>query len=306
MTNSAELNRGGLRYACCYNRAMSLRSRIIFDTSGINELEQGGPASEPLMKGLECGFEVILTAMSADEIISNKTPQKREALLSRFGRLLYSAKCIWPPHEIIRLLLSAHSRNPAQFDWTKVDLRARAYEVAIPLRDFNNELCVQQRKEQFEVEERFKKMWKGLRPLLDAILAKEPSKRPTSYRQAVAIAVMDGGVLWSFGRGLYKYVSGNEPSEAEIKAFMDACPPFRTACYGLVMAWYTGSLRVQDGTATAGRNDLMMATYLPYSDRFVTADWAQRKELRDITTEANIDCGVLSFEEFSGSFAVVA
>jgi hypothetical protein len=278
---------------------------IVFDTTGINELESGGTASEPLMKGLECGFEVVLTAMSAEEIISTPTPEKREALLSRFGRLLYSANCIWPPHEVIRLLVSAHFSNPTQFDWEKVNVRARAYEVAIPLRDFDNELCVQQRKEQFEVEDRFGKMWKGLRPILDAILAKDPSKRPASYREAVAIAVRDGGVLWGFGQGLYKHVSGSEPSESEIKAFMEACPPFRAACYGLVMAWYNGSLRVRDGTATAKRNDLLMAAYLPYCNRFVTADWAQRKDLLEIASEGKMGCEILSFKEFDNSFAIL-
>jgi hypothetical protein len=72
------------------------------------------------------------------------------------------------------------------------------------------------------------------------------------------------------------------------------------------MVWYNGSLREHDGTPTAGRNDLMMATYLPYCSRFVTADWAQRKELCEIAAEAKIDCAVLSFEEFSRSFALAA
>src|ERR1039458_5480767 len=157
--------------------------RIIFDTTGINALEDGGVSSEPVMKGLECGFAVTLTAMSADEIISTKTPQRREALLARFGRLLYSARCLWPPHEIIRLLVSVHSWNPAGFDWTSVNVRARAYEDAVPRRDFDDPLCVQQRKEQFEVEEQFDKMWKGLRPKIDEILKRDPSKQPTSYQQ---------------------------------------------------------------------------------------------------------------------------
>jgi hypothetical protein len=279
--------------------------RVIFDTTGINELENGGTTSEPLMKGLECGFQVILTAMSADEIISTKRPERREALLSRFGRLLYSANCICPPHEIIGLLICAHSTDPSRFDWTKVDVRARAYEAAIPVRNFDNELCIQQRKEQFEVQESFARSWKELRPHLDAILAKDPSKRPSSYRDAVTIAVRNGGVLWSFGQGLYKHVSGTEPTEAEIKAFMDVCPPVRAACYGLVMAWFHGSLCLSDGTATAGRNDLKMATYLPYCERFVTADWAQRKDLHEIATEAKIGCEILSFEEFDLSFAVL-
>jgi hypothetical protein len=284
---------------------MALLPSIIFDTTGINELEDGGAASEPLMKGLECGFEVILTAMSADEIIATKNAARREALLSRFGRLLASAQCIWPPHEIVRLLVSAHFKNPTEFDWTMVDVRARAYEVAIPMRDFDDELCVQQRKEQFELQDRFEKMWKGLRPLLDTILEKDPSKRPTSYRDAVGIAADEGRLLWGLGQGLYERVSGKQLTEAEIKDFVDVCPPFRAVCYGLVMAWYNGSLRTQDGTPTARRNDLMMAAYLPYCGRFVTADWPQRKELREVATEAKIDCEILSFNEFALSFAVV-
>lgn len=187
-----------------------------------------------------------------------------------------------------------------------MNVRARPYEVGIPLCNFNNELCVRQRKEQFEAEEHFRNGWKRLRPLLDAVLTKDPSKRPTSYRAAVKIAVADGGVLWGFGRGLYKHVSSSQPPEIEIKALMDACPPFRAACYSLVMAWYNGSLRVQDAAPVAGRNDLMMATYLPYCDQFVTADWAQARELGQIAAEAKIDCEILSFQEFSDRFAVVA
>jgi hypothetical protein len=283
---------------------MAVRPRIIFDTTGINKLEDGGSASEPVMRALECGYKVILTAMTADEIISTKSPERRDALLSRFGRLLYTAQCLWPPHEIIRLLVSAHTANPGGFDWTTVDVRERAYEDAIPRRDFDDPLCVLQRKEQFRVQEQFEKIWKGLRPKLDEILKKDPAKRPTTYRQAVEIASVHGRILLGFGAGLYERVAGKEPTDAEIKAFMDVCPPFRATCYGLVMAWYNGSLRTPDGTATANRNDLMMAAYLPYCDKFVTADWAQKKELIQIAAEAKIDCEVLSFEGFDRSFAI--
>ena len=258
------------------------------------------------MKGLESGFEVILTAMNADEILATKEVGRRDALLLRFGRLLSSAKCIWPPHEIIRALVSAHSTNPPCFDWTKVGVRAREYEAGISRRDFDDELCARQREYQFEVHKEFGKMWKKLRPLLDVILAKDPSKRPTNYQEALSIAVRDGGVLWGVGRGLYGQVSGNDPSEAETKAFMDVCPPFRSTCYGLVMAWYNESLRVKDGTPTPGCNDLMMAAYLPYCSRFVTADGPQRDGLREITAQARIDCDIHSFQDFERNFALVA
>jgi len=86
---------------------------------------------------------------------------------------------------------------------------------------------------------------------------------------------------------------------------MNSCLPFRLACYGLIMAWFTGSLRLQDGTAMAGRSDLLSAVCLPYCTKFVTADWAQENELRQIAEETETECKVLSFEEFNRSFAPV-
>ena len=57
-----------------------------------------------------------------------------------------------------------------------------------------------------------------------------------------------------------------------------------------------------NGTPTAKRNDLMMTAYLPYCEKFITADWVQRKELSEIALEAKIGCEILSFEEFDQSF----
>jgi len=279
---------------------------IIFDTSGINRLEDGGAASTPIMRGLACGFDVILTGASIGELIANLTPERREALLRRCDWLLQSATCMWEPNEVIRRLISAHFRDASRFEWRNVDVRARVYETALPRRDFVEAICVEQRKQQFQLEEKFEKFWKRLRPKLDSILAKEPSKRPNSYKEAVAISVRDGGVLWGVGQRLYKYVSKSEPTEAEIRSFMDVCPPFRAACYGLVMAWYNWSLRAQDDrTLAAGRNDLMTAAYLPYCGRFISDDWAHRKDLREVAIEAGLNCEILSLNEFDKSFALV-
>ena len=49
--------------------------------------------------------------------------------VSRFGRLLYSAKCIWPPD-------IEDSRGDKSEGQSSVYFNARAYEVAIPQRDF--------------------------------------------------------------------------------------------------------------------------------------------------------------------------
>ncbi len=281
---------------------------IGFDTSGINALEDGGRQSELLMIALRCGFDVRLPAMTADEVLSTPDPARREALLARCERLLGAGECLLPPHEILRLLISEHHRNPLNYDWTQVDVRARVYEIAILRRDFTNELCVRQREEQLRLETSFRKMWDELRPKLDEVLINEPSKRPTNFHEAATIATIDGGVLWGFGRELYRHVTGTAPSEAEIKEFMALCVPFRTECYGLVMAWFNGALKLKQRgePESPGRNDLMMAGYLPYCGRFVARDWPQEKSLREVASVSDVPCEILSYHKFESSFTLPA
>ena len=103
-------------------------------------------------------------------------------------------------------------------------------------------------------------VWEQLRPKLGPILAKDPGKQPTSYTQAVEIArSANPNLLWGFGRGLYSHVTGTTPSDAEIEAFLDACPPFRAVCYGFCGSWYDRCARANGVIQKlAGRNDQMM------------------------------------------------
>jgi hypothetical protein len=68
----------------------------------------------------------------------------------------------------------------------------------------------------------------------------------------------------------------------------------------------THSKPLDDGTPSVGRNDLMMAAYLPYCGRFVAHDWPQEERLREISAEARIDCEGISYENFSVGFLVAS
>ena len=288
--------------------AMTPQPTIGFDTRGVNRLEDGGAQSEPLMKALYCGFTVQLPAMAVDEILATpaKKNPRRENLFARCQRLLASGQCLWPPHWIIKQLVLAHSKNASRFDWTFLPVRARFYERAIIDRDFTEELCDQQRNEQFELEERYAKVWANLRPKLHEALAQNPSLRPTDYHAALALATLEDGVLWGVGQEIYRYVAGSTPSEADIRRFIEACPPFRAWCYAFVMSWFVGSLRpkMPDDPAPAGRNDLMMAVYLPYCEKFIADESSQATSLRGIATEASINCEVLTFDEFDAALTL--
>jgi hypothetical protein len=85
---------------------------IIFDTSAVNRLAKEGARSEPLLIALRHGFDVWVTAMSLDEMLSTTDVTEREVLVSRAQRLFASGRGVWPPHEITSRLVSVHARGP--------------------------------------------------------------------------------------------------------------------------------------------------------------------------------------------------
>jgi hypothetical protein len=283
---------------------MSPLPTIGFDTSAINALENEGLLSEPLMAGLGSGFHVLLLGLSAEEVISTRKEARRQALLGRIKRLLRCGECLWPPHEILRLQVEAHFRNPSAFDWMRVSVRARPYEEGLIAQDFPPELCLEQRAEQSKAIENFENLWTALRSKLDAVIA-QGAKRPKSFAVAMKeVAVVDGGVFWHVARGLCERVTGTPVNNVQLRAFVAACPPFRAVCYALMMAWYNFALKLLEPNEPnpPGRNDLLMAVYLPYCGRFVAKDWAQERDLRQIAAQAEIACEVQPFKEFSEGF----
>jgi len=141
---------------------------------------------------------------------------------------------------------------------------------------------------------------------LDNLFAAEQAKRPTSYHDFFANTALPGDLVLHFGGTLCRRFVAREISDAEVEAFLDACSPFRAACHGVVMSLYVHGLQIREPGVPEppGRNDLMMATFLPYCKRFVTGDYPQEICLREIAAEASIECDVLSYENFLSSFMV--
>jgi hypothetical protein len=200
----------------------------------------------------------------------------------------------------------AHANDARRFDWRKVYVRAQAYERAIIDRDFTDALSAEQLSVQQQLEQEFMGYWQDLRVKLTPILERDPSGRPHNFKEAIQIATStENNVLLGIGKGLYKRASTVELSDTEIESFLDICPPFRAACYGLCGAWFDVALAPAVFKRLAGRNDQMMSIYLPYCSRFVTRDKKQLDRLREIATEAKLGCEVLSYETFCAGFEVV-
>jgi len=251
------------------------------------------------MRKLAWEFEVVLTYVNLQEIISTTSTERRRSLIDRFKRLLRPGRCLIPPGEIVRQMISAHVKAPGDFDWMNVDVgMPQGFEDLMSRRDYlDEEFCTDQRIEQREVEKRFRQSLKSLRPALDEIPV---SDRPASFEEFVTMEA-DGKPLWDFGPGIYYKASGVRLADPEIKDFMKRCPPFHALCLGQTIGSYDWSLGRQQGPKNqpAGRNDLMMAVYMPYCDQFVTNDSSQREALREVASKVQMPCQVLSFDEFA-------
>jgi hypothetical protein len=280
---------------------LALLPKIILDTSAINALEDRGADAVPLMRRLAWDFEVILTFTNLEELLSTPSPTERSALLHRFDRLRRPGRCIVPPCEIFPLMMASYAEDPTRFDWTNVDVRVSPEgEALIAQRDFlDDTFCEGHRAEQQGREKEFKQVLKSVRPALDEIPVEE---RPSSYEEFVAGDESQGKFVPNFVRGCYRTVTGNELTEMDVNEFVQRCAPVRALALGQLMGFYGWSLRGQRGRKDpAGRNDLAMAAYLPYSDFFLTQDGPQKQALSEVASEAEIVCRVLSLEEFQSS-----
>jgi hypothetical protein len=94
-------------------------------------------------------------------------------------------------------------------------------------------------------------------------------------------------------------------SDAEVDGLLGTCPPLRALALGQLMGFHVWSLRGHQGRKgkPAGRADLAMAAYLPYCNWFVTNDFGQQQALSEVAVATNLECQVVSLDEFEAAVA---
>ncbi len=285
---------------------------VTFDTSAHNRLIEDGARSERLIAAIGGGAFFRFAGLSIEELISTPDPVKRAALFDYCARLQDGpTDCLYPQNELIRLLVVDHFKNPSAFDWAAVDVRAKEYEDAIRRRFFitDEQLAADQRRELKNRQKSYKQMFSNLRPELRKVFDAHGEAPPTTLREAVTrLQGTEKSLIWSMGKLLYDRGAETDASLATVKQFIEACPPFRALVYGMIMSWY--DLGVRDPNVgekfKAGGNDLFMSIYLPYCDKFVTAEKnaEQEKCLREIAFLAGLRTEILSYDAFCDSVLV--
>jgi hypothetical protein len=285
---------------------MAGKPLLALDNSVVNRLGKDADP-EPFMAAILTGYSVRLPEMSFEEALATREPSTRNKLIGICRRLLNVGYCILPAHWLFDLHIKTFHSDPANYDWRKVNARAATIEAEIQRGDYPQDqvFVEQQASELRRLQEEF-----------EGAFSESPSaNRPNSFHEWLRRSQAEGGSFWNTARGLYEHAFGkhsavdpnaaliDSPDEATLRSFLAACPPVRAMVYAFELTHYDRSLRLKNRPAyKAGRNDQMMAVYLPYCDQFLTDDGPQEKCLLEVASCADIPVQVRSYDDFCSSF----
>jgi hypothetical protein len=283
------------------------RPLLGFDTSAINALRKDGAEVQPLLAAFDAAYAIRLNGTALDEIIAHGVPAERDHLRKLCCRLLANGQgdVLLPFQEIMTRLALAFENGPP-FDWTTVDVRSSEYMRFIfgeHIADIE-QVSAEQRTSAVETAEQFERVFLEPRPIFQQLRENEKEAWPNSPADLMERLQRPGGAYWNYGVGLYERAIGQTVSEEKIRTFVRQCPPFRALLAAIVVAQYDRCIREEVPEKLAGRNDIFMAGYLPYSHEFISNDHAQQKALRQVASVATLEARVRWYKEFSTCFSL--
>jgi hypothetical protein len=272
--------------------------RLSFDTSGVNALADS-PAWAALLAGIRCGYFTRLTFPSIAEPLATTDPVRRNRLFDVLNALRLNGECLQPHNVILTQLVQNHANNNG-VRWSALDLNFNDCEMAIARRDFSEKESEDERKFAVETEERFTSTFADVRPRFETVF-KDGTERPLNADELLTHLNGEGGAHWMMAANLYERAAGVRPTEEQISAFVQDCPPFFALMLGLVHAQFEWSITGAPvkKKKRVGKTDLFSAIYLPYCDLYITDDDEQRRCMTEIAVAAKLPVEILSFRDFS-------
>jgi hypothetical protein len=279
---------------------------VTFDTSAHNRLApKDGPLAESVLAKIKSEMFIRFAGISIDELYATTDSARRATLLGACRRLQQGeGDCIYPQDQVLKLLIEAHVKDPGHFDWTAVEVVSGEYMHEISAGEWINDedLITEHRNNLRARLKGFECIFKSLPLGLQHAFESNGEAPPTTYREFLGFLKSDKKLMGGICKGIYDRVAGTDVSKDVFLEFLDVCPPFRAFNYAIDMSHYDRLVRNEDGERfKSGCNDLLMAIYLPYCNRFVTADRMQEKCLREIASVSGLGTEVVFYDDFYDS-----
>jgi hypothetical protein len=287
------------------------RPVLIFDTSAYNRMLEDGVRADDIMAALRAAYFVRIADLCVGEVCATRDRSKRKAIMEWVNKSQAGpGDYLLPQNEILRLLIAAYEQDFLGFDWRAVNVSSVGCAREIARGNFINDdaLAEAQFRSLKDSRKEFEGVWSHLRPKLMEVVRRHGRAAPIQLDEVLPMVEAEGGLLWSFGQGLYSRVAAGDTSESTVRNFMERCPPFRAVAYAYLLAWFDRSLadRQKRDKYTAGRIDLFMSIYLPYCDQFISAEVRGMQEtcLREIARIARLATKVRAYDDFCDSMTL--
>lgn len=284
---------------------------LTFDTSVHNRMYRDGSKSDAIFAALKAGYFVRIAGLSVEEVYATPNRSARTGILASMARLQAGPNdCLLPQNELLRLLITAYDKDPNGFDWRRVNVSSQDCTRGLTDRELveNDQLASQQRQHLNDAKKEFEGVWSKLRPKLEEVIDRHSEAAPTRFQDVLPMVESKGGLVGGLGQGLYSRVASGNASQETIRDFIERCPPFRAVVYAFLLAWFDRSFgdRHKREKYRSGRVDLFMSIYLPYCDRFVSAEvnGEQEKCLCEIAGAAKLSTRVCSYDDFCNGLLI--
>lgn len=275
--------------------------KLIFDTSAINALAADSDVV-PIVQSLGLAFHIGITETVLAEVVANPEEEDRKVLLDLLKRLLKCGKCVMPFQWIIEAQAKAYQRDRTAYDWRKLNVRFPAAEKEITRQEIIHSVSDETRASHRESDKGFRSIFAAAKPAFQKLFEGSSGQRP-SLPKVTDILLTEGGAHLSIGAELVERAIGTRPVEADVKDFMDRCPPFKALLVALCFSQYDRCIRGErePSLGRAGRLDMFSAVYLPYCLVFVTNDKGQYKALTAVSELMELPTSILLYDEFKAN-----
>ena len=284
---------------------MPTKPTLAMDTSALNWLAKEADPEPIISPEIVSGYAVRIPEMTFGEAIATSKPEVRLKLMDVCRRLVASGSCITAAHWLLDQHVKRFHDDPGRYSWRNVPSRLFLLEEEmLSGRYYADEaLVAEQAAEMSRLQDEFEDCFPK---------STRTTPLPSSFADWLVECRVKGGSFWNTARGLYSAASrfkdgllisrsfSQVPDDAVLESFLSHCPPVRAIVYAFELTHYDRSLRRPNAMSfKAGRNDQMMAIYLPYCDFFLTNDGSQHRCLSEVASSADIPVKIQLYGDFA-------
>jgi hypothetical protein len=289
---------------------MTTKPIIAMDNSALNRIAKEN-TPQTVIAAMHSQYEVRLPEMAFGEAIGTAKPDVRLKLIEASRLLVASGSGITAAHWLMDRHIKRFHDYPNRYNWRNVQSRFFDLEEEMLSGRLHSDesLVGEQAAEMLRVQNEWELCFPRSKRTTDDF--------PKSYADWLSECRAENGSFWNTARGLYcaafRPQNGimigrpllNPPDETALKMFLDICPPMRATIYAFELTHYDRSFRQAPAMSyKAGRNDQMMAVYLPYCDQFLTDDKQQHRCLTEVVSQAGIPTAVRFYDDFRASLMI--